>query len=168
MSTDQNREYPVQEIRLYAGEQADGRPVVETLAVIEPETGIFQLVRSPGFMRGIASGDRIRVDLDTGKFTLVQRSGNLCIRVIARDNIEAIAENLTPEMEKLGGALDYSNERMLIFSIHVSCGFQAIEALLNRHVGAGNDSAWIYGNVYQQENGEMVPMNWWQEILKPE
>jgi len=162
------KEFPIQEIDLFAGEQGEGKPVVERLAVIEPEPNIFQLVKSPGFLRGIARGDVIKVDKEKGSYTLVKRAGNLCIRVIAKNSIAKISGSLVPAMEKLGASLDYENERMLIFSIHVSCGFQAIEQILNSHVGKNGESSWIYGNVYSIVNGELVPMNWWQEFLKPE
>ncbi|WP_075187138.1 DUF4265 domain-containing protein [Teredinibacter haidensis] len=162
------KEYPLKEISLFAGAQADGKPVYETITAAERESNVFQLLKSPAFMRGIASGDVIKVDAENKAFTLVKRSGNLCLRVIAKNNISAIAGDLIAALEKLGGTLDFQNERMLIFSIHVSCGFTAIEELLNRHVGANTESAWLYGNVYEHKDGELVPINWWQEFLKPE
>ncbi|SMF24691.1 protein of unknown function [Alteromonadaceae bacterium Bs31] len=162
------QEYELKEIQLFAGEQADGKPVMENLRVIEPQEGVFQLYQSPGFMRGIAKGDQIKVDHDTKSYSVLKRSGNLCIRVFAKQAIENLAGNLVPALEKLGGSLDYQNERMLVFSIHVSCGFQAIEQLLNEHVGKDGQSAWFYGNVYLEKDGELQPMNWWQSMLKPE
>ncbi len=162
------QQYELKEIQLFAGKGSDGQPVVETLRVVEPEEGVYQLLQSPGFMRGVAKGDQIKVDHDTKSYTLVKRSGNLCIRVIAKEAIESIAVKLVPEIEKLGGTLDYENPRMLIFSIHVSCGFQAIEQLMKEHVGVASQSAWFYGNVYQETDGELVPINWWQSMLKPE
>jgi len=160
-------ETAIEQIDLFAGERADGTPVMETLALLPLPDNVYQLAKSPGFMRGVAKGDWIKVDPDTKTHTVVRRSGNLCVRVIARDNLESVAAGLVAAMEKLGATLDFQNERMLIFSIHVSCGFQAIEQLLNQHVTAESQNVWFYGNVYTQENGEWVPMNWWQEMLKP-
>ncbi|ACR13240.1 DUF4265 domain-containing protein [Teredinibacter turnerae] len=158
----------LQEISLFAGQQADGRPVMETLQVRKLDDGAFQLVKSPAFVRGIASGDHIKVDRKTGSFTLVKRAGNLCIRVFSRTGAAALAEQLVPELEKLGGELDYENARMLVFSIHVSCGFQTIEDILNRCLGDDGGSTWMYGNVYDIVEGQQQPLNWWQEILKPQ
>lgn len=161
-------EQRLQEINLFAGNQADGRPVMETLHVRAQQDNHFQLIKSPAFLRGIASGDVIKVDLDSGRYTLIKRSGNLCIRVIAREGIARIAESLVPPLEKLGGELDFENARMLIFSIHVSCGFQAIEHILNDCLSRFPESAWLYGNVYDIIDGQQQPLNWWQDILTPQ
>ena len=154
-------------IELYAGSRPDGTPVVERLQVKVTENHECQLVKSPAFIKGIASGDVIKINQDEQTFELVTRSGNLCIRVFSRDDIEAICEDLTPHIEKLGGELDIENERMLVYSIHVSCGFKNIEALLNAHIAEDGDSTWLYGNVYDAKDG-VTPLNWWQEILKPQ
>ena len=154
-------------IELYAGSRPDGTPVVERLQVKINENNECQLVKSPAFIKGIASGDVIKMNQDDQTFELITRSGNLCIRVFARGGIQAISEDLTPQIEKLGGELDIENERMLVYTIHVSCGFKNIEALLNDHVDDGGDSAWLYGNVYDPKDG-VTPLNWWQEILSPQ
>lgn len=157
----------LQVIELFAGLGAKGEPIVEKLQVRELETGAMQLVQSPAFMKGLASGDVIRCDLPNQEFEIVQRSGNLNLRVFSRDNIDVLLEALTPELEKLGGELDIETPRMLVYSIHVSCGFSAIEDILNQHVGKDGRSAWMYGNVYDPVDGT-TPLNWWQDILKPE
>jgi hypothetical protein len=56
---------------------------------------------------------------------------------------------------------------MLVYSIHVSCGFNTIEELLNRVLGTDGESLWVYGNVYDPVDGQ-TPLNWWQALLKPE
>lgn len=156
----------LQSIELFAGNDPQGQPVVERLAVKEYEDGSFQLVKSPAFIRGLASGDKIKLTPETREFEIIQHSGNLCIRVYAKDSLVTISEGLTPEIEKMGGELDTETERFLVYSIHVSCGFKVIEELLNRHINS--DSAmWIYGNVYDPADG-VTPLNWWYEILKPE
>ncbi len=154
-------------IELYAGSRPDGSPVIERLQVRINEDDTCQLVKSPAFIKGIASGDTIKLKQDTNEFELVKRSGNLCIRVFSRDDISTIASELTPQLEKLGGELDFENDRMLVFSIHVSCGFGQIESALNDHVDEDEGSVWVYGNVYNPEDG-VTPLNWWQEILKPQ
>lgn len=155
----------LQVIELFAGKGPDGNPVVERLQVRVNPDDSCQLVRSPAFIKGIASGDTIQLTPGTQEFTLIKRSGNLCIRVFTRGDIAPLAENLTPELEKLGGELDIETPRMLVFSIHVSCGFASIEALFNAHVGA--DALWMYGNVYDPRDGK-TPLNWWNEFLQPE
>jgi hypothetical protein len=157
----------LQVIELFAGVGADDKPIVEQLHVRELEDGNFQLVQSPAFAKGLASGDVVKMLSDTREFDLVQRSGNLSIRVFSRSDIQAIADLLTPELEKLGGELDRETPRMLVYSIHVSCGFSAIENILNEFVGRDGQSAWMYGNVYDPTDGQ-TPLNWWLDLLKPE
>ena len=157
----------LQVIELFAGIGANSKPIVEQLQVRELEDGKFQLVQSPAFAKGLASGDVVKMLPETREFDLVQRSGNLSIRVFSRGDIQALADSLTPELEKLGGELDRETPRMLVYSIHVSCGFSTIENILNEFVGRDGQSAWMYGNVYDPTDGQ-TPLNWWQDILKPE
>lgn len=167
----------LQVIELFAGLQPSGVPVVERLGVKVLEDNSCQLVQSPVFIKGIASGDIIRLEAKDKveqssqalyrHFSLVRRSGNLCIRVYSRDDIVALSDELTPTLEKLGGELDKEGERFLIFSIHVSCGFEAIEKALNGAMEKFSNSQWLYGNVYDPEDGQ-TPLNWWQEFLQPE
>ncbi len=155
----------LQVIELFAGKDPKGQPVVERLQVKVNDDDTCQLVRSPAFIKGIASGDLIKLETGTQNFSLVKRSGNLCIRIFSRANIEALSERLTPALEKLDGELDLETPRMLVYSIHVSCGFKEIENILNSCIDA--DSMWMYGNVYDPKDGQ-TPLNWWLDILKPE
>jgi hypothetical protein len=157
----------LQVIELFAGHRPDGQTVVERLPVKVLEDDSCQLVKSPAFVPGLASGDQIRLKEDKSQFELIKRSGNLAIRVFAYEGLDEIAEDLTAELEKLGGSQDTETERMLVFSIHVSCGFGAIEDILNRHCNSIEDCLWTYGNVYDPNDGQ-TPLNWWQEILKPQ
>jgi hypothetical protein len=157
----------LQVIELFAGLGAHGKPIVEKMHVRELENGHLQLVKSPAFIKGLASGDVIRCDVPNQEFEIVQRSGNLNVRIFSRDEITPLADAITPELEKLGGDLDIETPRMLVYSIHVSCGFSVVEGLLNQYIGKDGRSAWMYGNVYDPNDGQ-TPLNWWQEILKPE
>lgn len=156
----------LQVIELFAGTNPDGEPVVERLQVRVNEDGSCQLVRSPAFINGIASGDTIKVNKNDQQFELVRHSGKLAIRVFCRGDSAALSDRLTPQLEKLGGELDLETPRLLVYSIHVSCGFTEIEEILN---GAcdGAKSVWYYGNVYDPRDGQ-TPLNWWQDVLKPE
>jgi len=154
-------------IELFAGTRPDGQPIVEQLPVSERESGELQLVRSPAFAQGIASGDIVKLRPDTQEVELVQRSGNLSLRVLTMGDMAALADQLVPALEKLGGELDLHNDRMLVFSIHVSCGFAEIEKIMEKALGQDPQSRWMYGNVYHPADGS-TPLNWWQSILKPE
>src|SRR5690606_36714743 len=106
------------------------------------------------FVKGLASGDVIRFLPASGQFEIVQHSGNLSVRVFSRGDITHLAEALTPALELLGGEQDLETPRMLVYSIHVSCGFAAIEDILNRAVAEHGDSLWMYGNVYDPQDGQ--------------
>ncbi|MBB5211689.1 DUF4265 domain-containing protein [Microbulbifer hydrolyticus] len=159
----------LQIIELFAGTNPDGEPVVERMQVRVNEDDSVQLVRSPAFIKGIASGDTIKVDRqdpEKPSFELIKRSGNLAVRVFCRGDSTKLSDQLTPQLEKLGGELDMESPRLLVYSIHVSCGFAEIEQILNS-VCDGANSVWYYGNVYDPVDGQ-TPLNWWQDILKPE
>ncbi len=155
----------LQVIELFAGIGSDGQPVAERLQVIVNEDDSCQLVKSPAFVKGIASGDVIKLEDDSREFTIGKRSGNLAIRVYCRDDSSELVDELSPPLEKLGGELDIETPRMLVYSIHVSCGFQQIENILN--AVTSDEVMWVYGNVYDPQDGQ-TPLNWWQEMLKPE
>lgn len=153
-------------IELQAGFDPAGRPLVEKLNVTIDEQNQAVLAQSPAFIKGLAKGDKIKFDKDSRQFELIEHSGNLCIRVFCKQNIENLEQSLTSELEKLGGELDIESDRMLVYSIHVSCGFKAIEEIFERHVKQP-DAIWLYGNVYAADDNQ-TPLNWWHSILKPE
>lgn len=150
----------ITEIEMFAGYNPAGQPVAEKLRAVETDQG-FQLVRSPAFIKGLAKGDVIKLDQQTGEFEIVRRSGNLCVRVFSQQDSAGFEEALTSELEKLGGELELSSPRLLIYALHVSLGFEAIEAILNRHLP--ETAQWLYGNVYDPQDGQ-TPLNWWLEL----
>ena len=154
-------------IELYAGRRPDGSAVVERLQVMEQDDDSLVLARSPAFVQGLAKGDQIKLDTKDQSFEIVRRSGNLCVRVIVKEDIETLAADLTPVFEKMGAELELETERILVYSAHVSLGFANIEKVLDEYVGEETESAWFYGNVYDPKDG-VTPLNWWQDILKPQ
>jgi len=124
-------------------------------------------VQSPAFVQGLASGDEIKYDNSDNSFELIKHSGNIAIRIFARNDLETLQGVLRSALEKLGGELDFSNERMMVFSIHVSCGFKEIEQILNKHVSPESESMWVYGNVYDPKDGT-TPLNWWMDLKDSE
>lgn len=163
---------------LIAGYRPDGEGIVEQVPVTplgddhnpkatKPATAQYRLLRSPAFVRGLAAGDKIRFPTDTDEgYELIQRSGNLCLRVLSKSNIDEVLQALTPEIELLDGILDVETQRLLVYSIHVSIGFQAIELLLDRISGQFAGTLWYYGNVYDPADG-VTPLDWWQAFLAP-
>lgn len=158
-----------QTLDLIAGYRSDGEAIMERLSVEAlPDTrDEYRLRQSPAFLRGLASGDRIRFPArNEAGYELLRRSGNLCIRVLRRDDLDSVSMALTPEIELLDGSLDLQTPRLLVYSIHVSTGFQTLEVLLDRIVGQFPGTVWYYGNVYDPADG-VTPLDWWQEFLAP-
>lgn len=152
-------------IELIAGRHPNGQPVIERLPAVAAEAANqFWLLQSPLFVSGAARGDCIELLVNNpGSFRIRVRSGQLSVRVFSRDNIDALAEELTPAVETLGGRLDIASPRALVYSIHVAVGFIDIEKVFAAHVPA-DGAAWSYGNVY---NAEGEPLNWWEDLLAP-
>ena len=160
-------------LELIAGRHPNGELIIEKLLVNpQPAADSYQLLKSPLFVRGIARADIIQLQKSSkGAFSVVTHGGNLCVRVYSKQAFNepplvALEQALTSEIEKMGGDLDIKETRALVYSIHVSCGFNTIEKLLGELLSDYEDVAWFYGNVYDPESGE--PLNWWQEILAPE
>ncbi|MFA7554887.1 MAG: DUF4265 domain-containing protein [Spongiibacteraceae bacterium] len=160
-------------LELIAGRHPNGELIVERV-LVNPQAGAnsYQLLKSPMFVRGIARADVIEPMTEPkGAFKVLAHSGNLCVRVYSKQSFNnqpmvALEQELTSAIEKLGGDLDIKEPNALVYSIHVSCGFNNIEQMLNEATVAFQDVAWFYGNVYDPETGE--PLDWWQEILAPE
>ncbi len=151
---------------LLAGRRPDGQMVVERVPALpdEGEAQQYRLLQGGMFVPGIASGDRIRLSSrQPGQFRVLQRSGHLCVRVMCREGVDAIEEQLLPPWERLGGWLEVKSPRALLLGIHVAVGFAEIEALLQRALPAS--AGWSYGNVYAADSGE--PLGWWNEMLAP-
>ena len=81
-------------LQLYAGTRPDGEPVYEKVAVqsvsADEAAGVagdaYQLLHSPGFVRGLARGDVFKlVSRDAGAFQVIRRSGNLAVRVYSKN-----------------------------------------------------------------------------------
>lgn len=175
------------QIPLIAGYNDNNEPVVEQVNVVpvaspdqtpvsDPEAlltkagleqpGEFRLTKSPAFIRGLAADDRIRYPVDNATtYDLLEHSGNLSIRVFSKHNTEELDQALTPELELIDGRIDISSPGLLVYTIHVSIGFQQIEDVLHRVLARFPDTIWYYGNVYDPEDG-VTPLNWWQDIAQ--
>lgn len=155
------------ELSLLAGIHPNGQPVLEKVrALAQPAANQFRLLQSPLFVMGAACGDLIEMLNNTpGRFRVRERSGQLAVRVLCRDEICVIAEELTSAVEKLDGSLDVQAPRALVYSIHVAVGFNEIERVFDAAVAKSHTVQWSYGNVYDPETG--APLDWWESLLNP-
>lgn len=159
------------ELNLLAGFHPNGQPVLEKVMAAPQSSAkaggsVFRLLHSPLFVAGAARGDLIELlNNNPGRFRVRGRSGQLAVRVLCRDDIAALADELTPAIEKLDGVLDVQTPRALVYSIHVAVGFAEIERVLDAAVSTFGAAQWSYGNVYDAETG--APLNWWESLLNP-
>ena len=103
------------------------------------------------------------VNPDRAEYELLTRSGNVCIRLFGNEELIDIEQRLTPEFEKIGGGLHLQTTRGLVYTIHVSIGFKAIESLLNETCKDYPEVVWYYGNIYDAEDGT-TPLEWWLDF----
>jgi hypothetical protein len=88
----------LQVIELFAGQDAQGQPMVERLQVRELDDGDFQLILSPVFAKGLAAGDVIKMLPESREFDLVRRSGNLSVRIFTRGDSQSLSDVLTADL----------------------------------------------------------------------
>ena len=158
------------ELPFLAGMNADGQPVFESILTeyLPDDPNRVRLLRSPLFARNLAAGDTIRlINPEAAEYELERRSGNLCIRIFRKEGVQEVDNFLTPLLEKFGGALDLNEDHALVYSIHVSIGFNTIEQLLDQACQQVSGAVWYYGNVYDPEDGE-TPMRWWEDFTNQE
>lgn len=151
---------------LIAGYTPQGDAMVEQVPAVpvEDSRDHYRVQQSPAFVRGLAADDRIRYPVDDqAGWELIEHSGNLCVRIFSKHNTDDVDALLTPEMELIDGKLDLKTPRALVYSIHVSIGFQKIEDVLSKVLARFPESVWYYGNVYDPEDG-VTPLNWWLDI----
>ncbi len=158
------------ELPFIAGVNAEGQPVFESLLVehLTESPDEVRLLKSPLLTRNLAAGDKIRIlNPSAAEYELIQRSGNLSIRVFRLNQLDRLADYLTAIIEKMDGTLDLQTERALVYSIHFSIGFQNIEDIMSQACRDYPDTVWYYGNVYDPEDG-VTPLQWWLDFENQE
>ncbi|MDP3157922.1 MAG: DUF4265 domain-containing protein [Archangium sp.] len=145
-------------VLLFAGSRKNGSPVQEEVVLERLGGDRFRVVQSPGLVLGIAAGDVITVDGD--RPTVVVRGGNLCVQIFSIADIARIEPVATERLRGLGGYLDGSAEKELVFTLPLTAGWQNIERVLNEVVAQFPGAEWLYGNVYDAVDG-VTPLNWW-------
>ena len=156
------------EIELPICHNATGRPGTEAVDVERLGPKQFRLLFSPGVVEGLAKGDVFELsDTDPKGFTVVTRSGNLCVWFYFQEpgvNQGPDGNRVRVAVEKLGGICDGGGNINLVFSVPVSIGFPAIEALFNDLVKQYPGSSWLFGNVFDPWN-DFKPLRWWENLI---
>lgn len=156
--------HEVTEVELPICHHEGGRPGTELVEVEPVGPNRYRLRYSPGVLEGLARGDVIELsDADPRGFTVVARSGLLCVWFYFGEpgaNRGPDGDRVRTAVERFGGACDGGGNTHLIFSVPVSLGFPAVEALFDDLVGQHPGSTWLYGNVYDPWN-DFKPLGWW-------
>jgi hypothetical protein len=154
------------ELPFLAGINESDEPVFESLEVkfMANRPQHVRLMKSPLLTKNLAAGDILRMlNPDTTEYELIKRSGNLCIRFFGKGQLNELEGLLSSKLEKLGGRLDLQTPYALVYTIHVSVGFQTIEKAIDEVCKDYPEVVWYYGNVYDPEDGT-TPLEWWLEF----
>lgn len=150
----------IEAIALSIDSSSPGPRVNEEVLVEVVTSGRYRLVKSPGFVLGLAAGDIFEV-LDGGAPHVLKRGGNICIQMFcAKADADVIAPYATRKIVAIRGWLDGKIEKELVFSVPVSSGFDAIETCMNNITSEFVGSEWHYGNVYAGDG--ITPLEWWK------
>lgn len=143
-----------------------GLSVGREVVLAEPCDGNLFIVRSiPAFVYGLAYGDQIEVaNLDVGEFRVVERGGQVTLRVfvtgsLERGEIDELIERVTMAegLHEIGkNAKATADTSLLLLSVPVSLGFSRIEEMM--HAVESPSTKWEYGNIYSDDG---LPLNWW-------
>ena len=140
------------------------RQGAETLPAAALGGGRYRLLASPGFVEGLAAGDELELDTSVPRgYRVLRRGGNLCVWFYHAESLSegsAATADVRRVAESLGGHLDGGYSRMLVLTIPLTAGFDAVARAFDDAVQRHHGSAWLYGNVYDPSDG-MTPLNWW-------
>jgi hypothetical protein len=148
-------------------EVVNGQPVFEEVPALLLRDNRYRILASPGFAPGVAAGDEIELSSTENRgFRIVKRSGNVCIQVFLGSSAEHDESRITAIVKSIGGRLDggfvgKGNGQLLVYNVPVNIGFGVIEATMNRIQEECAIEKWMYGNVYDPDDG-VTPLNWWR------
>jgi Domain of unknown function (DUF4265) len=146
-------------INLLAALSSSGTPVFEEVLVERCSVSKYKLLQSPGLVLGIAAGDIFEATGE-GEFRVLERGQNLCVQIFCTRQLEAIEEVATQKFAGLSGRLDGKASKELVYTIPVTAGFPAVEAVARELVTQFPEAEWYFGNVYDPADGS-TPLNWW-------
>jgi hypothetical protein len=154
------------EVKLLA-DFLDGKPIYEMVPAEEVGPNRYRLSASPGFAPGIAGGDVIEVaPAERLGYRVLERSGNVSIQLFLHRCDPEEQAQIVSVMRSIGAWLDGGKDVMhgsgclLIFTVPVAVGFGTIEQAMSRISLEFPVDKWMYGNVYETQDGT-TPLNWW-------
>ncbi|KLK92663.1 hypothetical protein AA309_13350 [Microvirga vignae] len=151
----------IERLQLLAGQRSNGTSVHEEVLAESQANGWYRLLKSPGLVQGLAAGDVFEAIPD-GQFKIIERSGNVCVQIFSRGDLNALEQHITGNLGQLGGYLDGKSHMQLVYTVSVAGGFEAIEAAFREMTALFPDAEWYYGNVYDPTDG-VTPLKWWDK-----
>lgn len=163
MATDFGPNQPT--VRLLATLKESGQPVFEEVPVEVLGPNRYRLLASPGILDGLAAGDTFTVDPISHLYRVHVRGGNLCVQVWypGLDLAGRVDAELVPPVTAMAGRLDGREQELSSFTIPLSAGMAAIEALFNEWVDSADGATWSFGNAYEDDGITQLP--WLTEAL---
>lgn len=147
-------------VLLHAG-SLRGEPQYEPVHVEDTGNGVLRLLASPGLAYDVAAGDAIRVDA-AGKYEVVERAGNLSVRVYSKRPIGDRLDDLVARMEGVQGVLDGRVTGGAVFTVPAQGRVSRVRRLMGEFVAVHRDCIWEFGNVYDEQG---VPLEWCRDLL---
>ena len=133
-------------VRLLAGHATDGHPVFEVLPALSLDSGLVELVGSPGLTLGCAAGDILRVGED-GQFEVERQGTKLCVQAARRGcfTSESFAQ-LEAAVAALGGLAEAPPDlRFIVVTLDCSIGLPTIEDIMNTWAANTDGVQWWFG-----------------------
>lgn len=153
---------PLVTISLVVERGGSGEPFLEEVRAIRLDTNRYQLAQSPGLVPGVAAADEIELaPEEPNGYRVIRRGGNVCVQLFTRHDPDECLEWLEPQVLRLSGRVDGRAPKLLVFTIPVASGFDAIQSIFDGAVGRFPESEWMYGNVYSTADGR-TPLDWWK------
>ena len=147
-------------VLLHVGELR-GEPQFELVHVEELGAGVLKLLFSPGLAYDVAAGDTIKVD-DSGHFEVVERAGNLAVRVYFKEPIGNRLAPLVHEFARMNGTMDGQVMKGAVFTVSAAGQVPRIREVMSDFLEANKDCIWEFGNAYDSHGR---PLDWCKQLL---
>ncbi|MFJ4091246.1 DUF4265 domain-containing protein [Kitasatospora sp. NPDC089913] len=133
-------------IRLLAGRNSAGRPVLEVLPARVLGERSFELSGSPGLVLGCAAGDVLRI-ADDGTFEVTERGANVCIQAyrggpFSSEDLADLQAGLVP-LDGLAEAP--ADGRFIVATVARQVGLPAVERVMNDWAAGVDNAEWWFG-----------------------
>lgn len=144
-------------IDLYVDLTDDGRESYETVTAEMLSADTYRLVHAPMILPGIAAGDVFRV-ASAGRFTVIQRSGNLTIQVLfPRPIHRREIKEIDRLARSIGGTFDGHARTIAAISVPIAVGYDRIQSALDSYCHGHNGARWWFANVFDDDGN---PLSW--------